>query len=289
MPQTSKTTSENEVDPQIVTSKPPLFFHQRLKAFAFIFPSSIGFRTQRFGFRTFLKAGRHISLTEADTMRFVSLHTSIPVPKVQRAWCNDGITYIIMDFVQGEELEAVWRKMSEPVKRRVLDQLGDYVHQLRSIPPPADVDGRVVAVNNGALYDSVRVGLNPYGPFDSHDAFHQYLRAGHPLEDFEREDAFRELFQTHNRKYSTVFTHGDFAPRNILVKEDGTVTAIVDWECAGWLPEYWEYSKARYTPYFPSDWVASIGDIVGSYEEEFQAERCLWMACGCMLSSVSRL
>ncbi|EDR08119.1 uncharacterized protein LACBIDRAFT_297829 [Laccaria bicolor S238N-H82] len=36
------------------------------------------------------------------------------------------------------------------------------------------------------------------------------------------------------------FTHGDLLPHNILV--DGSkITAIVDWETAGYYPDFWEY------------------------------------------------
>ncbi|KAF9234081.1 hypothetical protein BU15DRAFT_53061, partial [Melanogaster broomeanus] len=37
-------------------------------------------------------------------------------------------------------------------------------------------------------------------------------------------------------------THGDLLPRNILV--DGSrITAIIDWETAGFYPEFWEYCR----------------------------------------------
>ncbi|KZT28713.1 hypothetical protein NEOLEDRAFT_1167245 [Neolentinus lepideus HHB14362 ss-1] len=40
-----------------------------------------------------------------------------------------------------------------------------------------------------------------------------------------------------------VFTHNDVAPRNIMIADDdsGRITGLIDWECAAWLPEYWEY------------------------------------------------
>ncbi|GJJ11007.1 hypothetical protein Clacol_005236 [Clathrus columnatus] len=41
--------------------------------------------------------------------------------------------------------------------------------------------------------------------------------------------------------HDIVLTHGDLYCHNILVK-DGHLSGIVDWECAGWLPEYWEYT-----------------------------------------------
>jgi len=40
---------------------------------------------------------------------------------------------------------------------------------------------------------------------------------------------------------SMVFTHGDVAPRNIMVDEVGNITGILDWEKSGWYPDYWEY------------------------------------------------
>lgn len=39
-----------------------------------------------------------------------------------------------------------------------------------------------------------------------------------------------------------MFTHGDLSPRNIIVLND-KIVGIVDWEEAGWFPEYWEYVK----------------------------------------------
>lgn len=41
-----------------------------------------------------------------------------------------------------------------------------------------------------------------------------------------------------------VFTHGDLSSFNVMVKKR-KVTGIIDWETAGWAPEYWEYTVAR--------------------------------------------
>ena len=37
-------------------------------------------------------------------------------------------------------------------------------------------------------------------------------------------------------------THGDLLPKNILVN-GSTITAIIDWETAGFYPEFWEYCR----------------------------------------------
>lgn len=52
------------------------------------------------------------------------------------------------------------------------------------------------------------------------------------------------------------FTHGDLHRSNIIIsaQEPYRVLAIVDWEQAGWLPEYWEARKALYTVYRSEEW-----------------------------------
>jgi hypothetical protein len=112
--------------------------------------------------------------------------------------------------------------------------------EMRALKPPTE--GAVMFVTGGPLRDIARVGLEPFGPFQSHDDFHQFLRANHPLAAFEMVD---KMINSHRQRYATKFTHGDFTPRNIMVKRNinGTITAIVDWDCAGWFPEYWNTQK----------------------------------------------
>ena len=47
---------------------------------------NLGPRTIRIGPRTIIKWGINVDLAEADTMRFVAEHTSVPVPEVFNAW-----------------------------------------------------------------------------------------------------------------------------------------------------------------------------------------------------------
>ncbi|QSS53212.1 hypothetical protein I7I53_00395 [Histoplasma capsulatum var. duboisii H88] len=55
---------------------------------------------------------------------------------------------------------------------------------------------------------------------------------------------------------SSVFTHVDIAPRNIMVDENYQITGLVDWKYAGWYPDHWEYVQimrpARQTGYWQS-------------------------------------
>ncbi|KAF8810933.1 hypothetical protein BYT27DRAFT_7221754 [Phlegmacium glaucopus] len=51
--------------------------------------------------------------------------------------------------------------------------------------------------------------------------------------------SIKDIFPTEGQVY---LTHGDLLPHHILV--DGSrITAIVDWETAGYYPEFWEYCR----------------------------------------------
>ena len=69
-----------------------------------------------------------------------------------------------------------------------------------------------------------------------------------------------------------------------MVRKDGAIAAIIDWDCARWFPEYWEYTKAHFTPHAPDDWVMQIGEIAGRYEEQLAGERQLNILCGNLLT-----
>jgi aminoglycoside phosphotransferase (APT) family kinase protein len=155
-----------------------------------------------------------------------------------------------MNVIRGVELAYAWHTMCQDTKDWVIVQLQDYIAQLRALDPPS-TDGAVTSVIGGPLRDGSRVGLRQFGPFRNHDDFHQFLRAGFTVDSFGAFQDTAKVLISHGQQYATKFTHGDLAPRNIMMKEDGTITAIVDWDSAGWFPEYWEYTKANFTSQAP--------------------------------------
>ena len=53
--------------------------------------------------------------------------------------------------------------------------------------------------------------------------------------------------------HRTLFAHGDLGQQNIMVK-DNTVVALVDWDPAGWFPEYWDFFKSFARSASSRDW-----------------------------------
>lgn len=203
-------------------------------------------------------------------MKFVAAHTTIPVPKVVCAFERKGITYIVMEAIQGEVIANSWTKRPERSKTKLLHELRDYVSQLRAIPHPRP--GMVAAADLSKMTDfRIPAGRVGFGPFANSEEFHSFLREG--LSGDGLSGDLKRLVSMHQaREYPTYFTHGDLSPLNILVRDEHIV-GIVDWEMAGWLPDYWEYTSAiNVHPFWPF-WRDEVGQFLNPYEEEVEMEK----------------
>lgn len=63
-----------------------------------------------------VKYGGRVSLSEAETMRYVSANSDVPVPKVLGTMTdpnNTKINYIVMEFVEGQSLDIIWSDLSD--------------------------------------------------------------------------------------------------------------------------------------------------------------------------------
>ncbi|KAG8629841.1 hypothetical protein KVT40_001460 [Elsinoe batatas] len=209
--------------------------------------------------------------SEAEAMRFVQDNTAIPLPKVYREHQLGQLRYIEMEFVQGEDLERAWGKLTHDQKSSVIQEITLFVSEMRQLTPPT---GRAVSSATGNAKRDGRVGSRMFGPFKDHSAFHSLLH-GH-LSPGDVTQAFGpEVMEVHSRDYKTMFTHADICLRNVIVR-DGKVAALIDWAYAGWYPEYWEYTKLHYGQLNVPDWYGPLSSSLARYEEELQVERLLW-------------
>lgn len=206
-------------------------------------------------------------MSEVEALCYVTEQTTIPVPKVYRIHYYHGQVGIEMEYIQGASLHECWRSRTIDEKRNIMQELGSYIKQLKDLEPPMK---DIVASVRGGPCREIRVGRPPFGPFDSVAGFHSCLRGGLPTETFGD-----MATQCHARNNTIQFTHGDVAVQNIMV-QGGKIAAILDWGCAGWYPEYWEYTKAHYNRYNLPDFYQMIGEQMIRYDDELEAERSLW-------------
>lgn len=166
---------------------------------------------------------------EAEVLRFVREHTTIPVPEVISSdW--DRIT---MEYIEGQTLQQAWPVLTPDQRSDILAELSGYIAQMRALGGIhlGRLDGQ------GVLIPSIM--MRSGGPFSTLAEFHDWL-VRPPKRLHSQSMYWHQITTQLGADYPIVFTHGDLASRNIMVR-DGHIVALLDWEFAGWYPAYWEY------------------------------------------------
>lgn len=222
-------------------------------------------------------------LNEGRSMQIVKQNTSIPVPKVYCSFKHRGRVYILMERMPGKSLSDGWVFRSDESKANILAQLRPMIVELRKVPRPPPQDGVhnadvVSGMDGGQFYDGNLPNKRFWGPFATIKDFHRELRGGlMGLPDEYTEERFtdlRTLMALHESYVASppVLTHGDLSANNILADGD-TVTGIIDWETAAWMPAYWEYTNAWHVnPYNPY-WQEEVGKFLEKWPQELEMEK----------------
>lgn len=180
-----------------------------------------------------VKTRSYVHLAEAATMRFVAENTSLPVPQVF-APPSPRTALSVKICVAGTVREA-------------------------SVPRPCP----------------------RMGPFNTIQEFHLFLKENlRPEEvkvDKEDDEDWQGIFEMAARQDGpwpppVVFTNGDLNPFNILVCGD-EVAAIIDWEYAGWFPNYWEYTTAWCGSLARTKWQDNLRKFPDAFSVELEMEK----------------
>ena len=226
----------------------------------------------RLGKRHILKKG--VQSTEYEALLAVDKTTSIPIPKVLGVYNTREGVLVFQELVQGRTLDTVWFSLSAQQKKKIVDDLARFLDQLRNMKTQKPNYKVIGSATYGASVDH-RFGRSRIGPFYTLDSFHEFIRRGRAPEDF----GSGEVIECHHNRvneYTMKFTHSEFCPQNILVDESGRVQAILDWEGAGWYPEYWEYVQMHFsTPKHMGEWLEMMEKKMPRYDQEFAAETAL--------------
>ncbi|KAH9949239.1 kinase-like domain-containing protein [Amylocystis lapponica] len=227
----------------------------------------------RYGPHTVVKFKHNTRIAEAKNMEHIAQNTTIPVPRVHHVFIIEQRTYIVMDYIDAPELTHIWLKLSMEERRGIFAQLKNYISQMRRLRPPHP--GRIEAADGTGVTDHRLCLGNILGPFNSVAEFHTHLGHDSVLLIEHHRERWGDFAEMARRQYRTTFTHSDIAPRNILVK-DGKIVSLIDWEMAGWYPEYWEYTRWVVSN-FRSDtmWHVARDEIMDTYPLELTVEDCL--------------
>ncbi|KAK0214391.1 hypothetical protein IW262DRAFT_1514503 [Armillaria fumosa] len=221
----------------------------------------------------YAKDGYGVSVAEAIATQFVSENTTIPVPQIldivssgpEHSYIPDSQSnFILSTAVPG----TMFGRSGASV---FVDTLRGWFDQLRALPPPS----HAISSLNGTSFLSYRIRDGELvGPFASQEEFHaQYFcTPWEPVDDHVRV----ALVKRQSTKYRICFTHGDITPTNILVDSKIRPVGLVDWECAAWMPEYWEYTRAIYIRQSYKGWWNLFRRIFPDYDDELEVEAAIW-------------
>jgi hypothetical protein len=220
---------------------------------------------------TFIKSHANVRLTEALTMYFVATKTTILVPCVFDVIAIESRIFILMEFINAPLLAQEWHKLSGEERLKIMSQLRDYMLQLRNLEPPHP--GRIKAVDGTGCFD-IRQESKLFGPFKTVEEYHKFL--GHiNIRKADHWVQYSPHFEKcEGQKYKTVFSHCKITLCNILVKE-GRIVGLVDWEFAGWYPEYWEYTRGYFSNLDCPGWWDLFQQITDKYDDELAVKHDL--------------
>lgn len=116
------------------------------------------------------------------------------------------------------------------------------------------------------------------GPFETTQEFHLWLRKGFRPSDADHKidqdwlDVIDMVKRQDGPWPPTVLTHGNLNPFNVLLRGD-MVVGLVDWECSGWYPNYWEYTSAWLGNQTRVEWQGELDQFLDTYPDDLQMKR----------------
>jgi len=240
--------------------------------------------------------------SEIMTMSFIRRNTSIPIPRVYdfcETPSNEiGVPYILMEFAEGFPVYQKWFDDTGPTPKlerqmRILDTTAAAMSQLSKFQfdkigslhfEPGNsslIDIRqcnVVDETTGIADTQSGAKYSRIGPFDSsQEYFVALLRMREtPSDPFSigilhllkmmieciPRSVSLDTGTPEDDRESFVLAHPDFDSQNVLVSEDGTLTALLDWDNVHTVPRCIGYS--RYPAWITRDWDPAMYGYGGS-------------------------
>lgn len=204
-------------------------------------------------FGLILKWADGTSLDEALSM--MAIHDAgFPCPKVISIGEHRGTRFvsapvsILMTRVPGDSLDEVYSDLEPADRKAIVAEISIMLETMRSWKNPWGQ--RICSISGGPIR-SIRVPSHRVGPCESEAEFNSYLLAPASSHSFRNSDEFYLTLEIARKlddiQHRIVFTHGDLALHNFLVY-NGHISGFIDWESAGWYPEYWEFTTPMRWP-----------------------------------------
>ncbi|KAI4164921.1 MAG: hypothetical protein LQ342_001554 [Letrouitia transgressa] len=185
---------------------------------------------------------------EAETIKWVTQNTNIPVPNVIYSWIDPAWhrSFCLMYVVPGKTLDEAWSELSKEERTAIASEVATYVTEAaQHISPTIST-----AVKTGILFHGWILG-SPKPEMAGATDWQPDLQTVMTPEQFDERLLLIKGRKGPEEVDHFVFFHGDLAPCNIFVDKDNDkwhVSSIIDWETAGFLPKWYIRSIVGLSP-----------------------------------------
>lgn len=218
-----------------------------------------------------LTTGHRVYENEANALGLIEKHIAITAPRLIDFTIDskDNTGYLLMTTVPGVPADGVLYRMTYEEREQLSRDLGKCISQYRKIPNRSNY--LICDTLGGPLTDHRTGTGEQIGPYNSKADFLNDLTDG-----VERCRIECPVSLLYGREHGICFTHSDLHLSNLMVKS-GRLCGIIDWENAGFRPEYWEYTRAPWAyegrKRFEDEFSLAFEE---SYRQELEAEKQLW-------------
>ncbi|KAL8835326.1 MAG: hypothetical protein Q9176_006978 [Flavoplaca citrina] len=169
--------------------------------------------------------------SEAATIAFVKQAAPyVRTPNVIHEWFDQDRSFLIVERLGHTTLNDIWGSLSTLQRTLAVQTVAQYCQKMAKNTSKvfSSVTGKCV----GEPYLDAS-GSELVGPWTPEQCRQALSTSSAPC------PAMDEDFH---------FYHADLGPTNIMVAEDGTVEGIIDWESAGYYPNFWIATKPSVSP-----------------------------------------
>lgn len=186
---------------------------------------------------------------------------------------------VLMTRVPGKDLgdPEIYEQLPNEERETLLKELDFMIQTMRNWIHPWG--GERICSVLGTAVRSVRIPNHAVGPCESESELNDHLFSSLSEHSFDTREMFNEkvavVSKLRSMRHKVVFTHGDLRHHNIMFY-NGHISGFLDWESAGWYPEYWEFTTPlRFGP-MNFWWNALVLRLGGSkYLAELESEKAL--------------
>lgn len=249
-----------------------------------------------------VKFGSSLRTWEGQALIYLEQHApKVPAPQLYAMYYDSDQLFLVMQRAPGVPLDSIWPSLTKSEKDSIIAKLCQVFDVMRQAECPwpdffGSLDGGGVHHN---LFWCQKGGRRHFRPFYGEAAFVAGLtenyrarieRNGWP--DFKTrfyENYLARVLQQGNRP---TLTHGDIQQKNMVVMENVSRQnnqgerafhiMLVDWEAAGWYPDFWEIFCASSSPMFISwedDWCWRIHEFLQVWPAEMAMMRMFDRDC----------